>query len=458
MKLTKYFLTFLIAFSFLQNIRGQDNIYFNFDYCIFRGEENKYILEVYYSVNQKSLIYIKQNNNFEASAKIHIELTDLNSGSVISDKLYRSPTVVSDTSDKRLNQKIVGQINYLIGEGKYKLKITGSDFNDSSKTDVLEQDFSVTDNDNSKIKVSDIELATNIQKSQNDKSTFYKNTLEVIPNPSNLFGMNLAEMFFYYEIYGLTESNISDNYYICYSVTNLNNETLISYCKNAKRTGESKADYGKVKIDSLDRGSYFLKITVADSLRQISFSSEKKFYIFNSGKIIAPLNPQDEYLKSEYAIMKEEELDKEYNYAQYIMTEKDKRRYDDYKLVDAKRKFMYEFWKSKDDNPNTPSNEYKINYFKRVKEANNNFKEAYKEGWKTDRGRIYLVYGKPDDVEKFPFEANKKSYEIWKYDTVEGGGECVFIEKQSLTGVYWLAHSTFRGELRNEDWESDLNQ
>lgn len=448
----------LLFLLYYLNGFSQENIYFNFDFSVFKGEDQKSILEIYYSVNQKSLKYIKSGNDFEAAAKIDILVTDMTNNTVVIDKSYKSPSVAADTSDEKLKQKIVGQINYLLIDSRYKLKIIGSDFNESSKSDIFEEDFTIDNNSNTNVRCSNIELSTFIQKSQNEASNFYKNTLEVIPNPSNLFGMNLKELYYYFEIYGLSESNISDEFTVNYLISNLNNEIVVSFDKKVKRTSESKAEFGKINIDSLERGSYFFKVNIKDSIRKLDVMSEKKFYIFNNKGNISPLNPQDEYLKSEYAIMEEDALEKEFKYAMYIMMERDISNFNELNSIADKRKFMYDFWKSKDNIPGTLQNEFKINYFKRVLEANKNFKEAYNEGWKTDRGRIFLIYGKPDDIERFPFESNKKSYVIWKYYQVEGGGECVFIEKQSTTGVFWLVHSTFRAELKNPEWEKELQQ
>ena len=140
------------------------------------------------------------------------------------------------------------------------------------------------------------------------------------------------------------------------------------------------------------------------------------------------------------------------------MSDQDRDRFEDLTKLNDKRKFLFEFWKAKDINPNTQVLESKITYFKRVSEANKSYKEAYTEGWKTDRGRIYIIYGQPDDVEKYPFESQSKSYEIWKYNSIEGGGECSFVEIQQATGVYKLVHSTFRNELRNMDWRDQIDK
>lgn len=452
----KLFIFIVLLILTGSKISAQENIYFNFDYSIFKSDETNSVLEVYYSVNQKSLTYVKSGDNYEGFAKIHILLTNRTDNSIVIEKSFKSSSIVKDTSGNELSQNIIGQINFLIGDGYYKLKLTGSDFNNDKRLDVFEEDLSILNAAVTSVRMSSIELSTDIKKSANEKSIFYKNTLDVIPNPSNLFGMNLKELYYYFEIYGLNESNVSDEITIKYSVEDLNNKNILSFDKKIKRNSDSRVEYGKINIDSLQRGSYYFRIKILDPSKNLSLSGEKKFFVFNISNQVTSNSQQDDYLISEYPAKDEKDLDKEFAVAAYLMTEKEIDRYEDMKNLDLKRKFMYDFWKSRDSNPGTPQNEFKIGYLKRVNEANNNFKEAYKEGWKTDRGRVYLVYGKPDDIERFPFETTKKSYEIWKYDSVEGGGECVFIEKQSTTGVYWLVHSTFKSELKNYEWEKEL--
>lgn len=445
--------TFLFGYAF--HVICRDNIYYNFDYSVFRGENGKSILEIYYSVPQKSLKYTQSNGQFSADALIRITVVDLSDNKVILSNSYKTPSVVADTSEEVLNKKLIGQINYLLSPGRYKLQIKGSDYNDTLKNDYFEQEISIG-GDLSKLKISDIELSTLIQKSNNTEGVFYKNTLEIIPNPSGLFGMNLSELYYYFEIYGLTPENVSSDVLINYQITDLNNQVLISRKETIRADVESKAEFGKIQIDSLVRGTYIFKVILEDSLKNINISSEKKFFIFNN--LIAATNLSgNDFLKSEYGAMSKEEVENEFEKMNYILSEKEISRFNASKSINDRRKFLFDFWRAKDSNPNTPVLETKIAYLKRVSEANKTYTEAYKEGWKTDRGRIYIIYGKPDDVERFPFQADRKSYEIWKYYTVEGGGECVFIELQPTTSVYWLVHSTFRNELRNEDWELQLN-
>lgn len=433
-----------------------DGIFFNFDYSVFKGEDGKSILEVYYSVNQHTLRYVRNENNFEAGAMIDIQITEIPSNNIIYSNVYKSPSVVSDTAKEKNNQKLIGQINYILSSGIYKLSVYGSDFNDSTRKDIFEKEITVNEINSDIVKISDIEFSTSIKKADDSKSPFYKNTLEIIPNPSCLFGMNLNELYYYLEIYGLTPNNISDQFTLNYSVKDLNNVNLISFNKKLARKGDSKADFGKIFIDSLGRGSYIFRVSLIDSVKNINVSNEKKFYIFTNAKTLINTSDQNDFLKSEYPAMTEKELDDEYEKMIYIVNTQEEKRYESLKAVSDKRKFLYEFWKSKDINPETQALESKIAYMKRFNEANKFYKEAYTEGWKTDRGRIYIIYGKPEDVERYPFQSETKSYEIWKYETIEGGGECVFIEIQHSTGVYRLMHSTFRNELKNSEWEEQL--
>jgi len=143
----------------------------------------------------------------------------------------------------------------------------------------------------------------------------------------------------------------------------------------------------------------------------------------------------------------------------FLRTDNEKKAFESLPGLNEKRKFMFEFWKRRDPNQNTLQNEFKQEYLKKILEANQLFKEPFKEGWKTDRGRIYVTYGKPEEIESFPYSNDKKSYEIWKYEKLEGGAICAFMEiTQSGSGIYELVHSTIRTELRNDDWENKLYQ
>ncbi len=80
-----------------------------------------------------------------------------------------------------------------------------------------------------------------------------------------------------------------------------------------------------------------------------------------------------------------------------------------------KQKFFERYWKERDPDPSTSKNELKDEYFRRVNYANQHFSTMTLDGWQTDRGRILIKFGFPDDIERHPFEIDSPPYEIWQY-------------------------------------------
>ncbi len=108
------------------------------------------------------------------------------------------------------------------------------------------------------------------------------------------------------------------------------------------------------------------------------------------------------------------------------------------KADEEERKRLFDqFWAQRDPTPQTQKNELKEEFFRRVDFANRNFTEiaSGRSGWQTDRGRIYIVYGPPDQVNHSDAEINMPSTEIWFYDRL---GRKYFFADRTGDGVYRL--------------------
>jgi GWxTD domain-containing protein len=79
-----------------------------------------------------------------------------------------------------------------------------------------------------------------------------------------------------------------------------------------------------------------------------------------------------------------------------------------------REELFQEFWKKQDPTPVTSVNERMEEYYRRVRFANDNF-SGLRDGWETDMGRVYVIFGAPSDVERHPFDIDKKPYEYWYY-------------------------------------------
>src|SRR5262249_1200876 len=99
----------------------------------------------------------------------------------------------------------------------------------------------------------------------------------------------------------------------------------------------------------------------------------------------------------------------------YIITDDERRAFKKLETDDERERFIEEFWRRRDPDPDTDENEFREEYYERIAYANEHFTSGI-PGWKTDRGRIYITWGKPDEVESHP---SGGSYERESY---EGGG------------------------------------
>ena len=120
--------------------------------------------------------------------------------------------------------------------------------------------------------------------------------------------------------------------------------------------------------------------------------------------------------------------------------------------TDAEREhFIEQFWLRRDPTPATVENEFKEEYYRRIAYANDHFATPTLAGWKTDRGRIYIVYGPPDEKESHPAGGVYRRpadqggdttttipFEQWRYRYIEGVGTDIIVEfiDPTLAGEY----------------------
>jgi GWxTD domain-containing protein len=108
----------------------------------------------------------------------------------------------------------------------------------------------------------------------------------------------------------------------------------------------------------------------------------------------------------------------------YIVTGEERKIF--LELPDAEKDgYIDEFWKRRDPDPDTPQNEYKIEYEDRLQKAGNLFRGEGRPGWETDRGRIFILFGPPSERLTYPMDAGGYCREVWYY----GNLPVVFVDE-----------------------------
>ncbi|MFB3776293.1 MAG: GWxTD domain-containing protein [Bryobacteraceae bacterium] len=134
----------------------------------------------------------------------------------------------------------------------------------------------------------------------------------------------------------------------------------------------------------------------------------------------------------------------------YIISDEERTSFKRLSTDEERENFIEQFWLRRDPTPDTAENEFKEEHYRRIAYANERFASGI-PGWKSDRGRIYITYGPPDEREEHPSGGSYERpyeegggttstypFEIWRYRWIEGIGTDVLIEfvDPTMTGEY----------------------
>lgn len=168
-----------------------------------------------------------------------------------------------------------------------------------------------------------------------------------------------------------------------------------------------------------------------------------------------PDKQSKEEKKREKAIQKESEspykkwIEQE---VPYIITDEERQTFKKLSTDDERETFIENFWERRNPNPGNPENEFKEEYYRRIAYANEHYASGI-PGWKTDRGRIYIMYGPPNEIESHPSggtyerpasegggETSTFPFEDWTYNYIDGIGNNIQLEfvDPTMSGEYHL--------------------
>lgn len=124
----------------------------------------------------------------------------------------------------------------------------------------------------------------------------------------------------------------------------------------------------------------------------------------------------------------------------YIITDEERAAFKRLQTDEEREQFIENFWLRRDPTPDTVENEFKEEHYRRIAYANEHFASGI-PGWKTDRGRIYITYGPPDEIEDHSSggmyerppeegggETSTYPFQQWRYRYIEGIGTNIIIE------------------------------
>ncbi|NOZ60291.1 MAG: GWxTD domain-containing protein [Calditrichaeota bacterium] len=427
---------------------------FKTDFARFKTQGGDVYVEIYYSFLREGLTYRSTKDGFQAGCLLQTYIQKggkaMRVDSLVITDFIQSLTEISAT------QKFTEQTNIRLNPGEYTLFSRLTDLV-SKKSVVDSQSLKLAPFSAENLTMSDVQLASRITSQPKAENKFDKCGLRIMPNASLAYGTGFSKLFYYAEIYNLKfqpdkkESTFRTTYFIKDP-----NENIVKQVEGSVRQkpGSSAVIHGSFDLTGLISGFYTFYIEVIDDADGGKAVSKKNFSIYKPEDFIVKTAPKpiqkNQVSINEFKDMDEKSLDVYFEKIKYIALKDEKKIF---KKLDRNGKinFLNEFWARRDPEPRTKINERKAQYLRLLHYAEQKFTIGQKAGWKTDRGRVLLVYGKPDEVERFPADNSHKAYQIWHYYNLLGGVNFYFVDFRQI-GDYMLVHSTHPDEVQQEDW------
>ena len=412
-KLIFYYLLFISGFTFaqLENYSQKSGLQVKYyqDFMSFKGETDKTRLDVFVQVPYNAVQFVKTGQGFEASYSLSVSVYDEEKKNLITEKIWNEKIVAISfeltTSPENYN---LGHRSFELTPGRYTIETSLTD-NDSKNQYFSENVYQIKSFD-SMPSMSDIMLVA--------KKTVVEGNTKIIPNVSRNILTDRDQLSTFFEVYSDTARSLLVDYQI------LDKEEL----EITKKTTSISVNKGTTQIfnniDSLalNLGNYYLKVTLRDSSgKEYSFSVKS----FLSKWFGVPVSITD--------------LDKAIDQMVYIANPEDVSYINDAEDRMEKAKRFVAFWVKYDSNPADQYNPVFMEYYNRVAMANVNFTTYTIEGWRSDRGMVFIILGAPDNIERHPFEYYAKPYEVWQYYNLNRS--FIFIDNSGF-GDYRLSPET----------------
>jgi GWxTD domain-containing protein len=424
------------------------------DHQAFYNSETGPYLEVVFSFEGKSMKTVKNvEGQYIAQARCNVIISQGNN--VVKFAKFNAnstPSLLAKATDFMSIER------FTLADGQYQLEIEISDVNDSLAEPLKHSEPIEISHLSEGCFFSDIAFVSAFTNTIQDNA-FSKAGYDLIPYVSNYYPTSLDALMLYAELYNsrkLLGKKVSFAYTVCIT------DALQNELPNTKRIIRAEAEevlplLQTVDISNLTSGDYKIKIEMLDREGKVVCTQHRDF---TRNKILeSTYTPPSSLDISNTFVARYTNSDSLYAHIQSCLpiAESVERNTIDniLKNVDLKTRqsFMYTFWYRR--NSTNPESAWR-NYYQDVLAVQKEFGTRIKAGWQTDRGRVYLQYGKPSTRIIRNSNTDYWPFEIWHYYTTNTGlrDRRFLFYNTSLNYDMELLHSDIPNEVRNYDWKN----
>jgi GWxTD domain-containing protein len=371
---------------------------FSTDATIQPGVNGATEVRIDYRLGRTELLFERSPEGYNASYEIRVSFYQKK-------KLIAGDETVRDLKVARYAETIVrgedllDHVSFKVPPGKYRIQVDLTDLK-AERTSSTEFEFEVPAAPAGPIWFTDLSLGMFAV----DSTSAAGRAAALDPNPSRRYGENLSRFAFTGEVVDSRPPGVPDSTYrLHYQILSDLQSTVAQGDTAVARRGGRTPFLIHLLLGPLDPGSYRV---VLDLMSPIISPSK--------GKKAVPIRREKSFVVEQTAAAVALDPKTSLEVLRYIATDDELRDMDRLKTIEEKLAFWASFWKARDPSPETPQNEARDEFYKRVSYANQHF-TAGTQGWRTDMGRIYIKYGQPDEVVRNPFRFEGPPEEIWYF-------------------------------------------
>lgn len=439
------FVTFAAAFA-----QTEKPINLALDYARFKMDRENSYLELYYAFSPKQMTLKKINDKSYTELLLKFVIIDTITKEILVDRMWNLRNEFMDNGNEKY---LLGQSRFLLEYAPYKVKVFAMDINNPAMNDSASFSINIEKNDEKTVKISDIEFCTSIKQIERDTNNeFYKNSYEVRPNPYNIVDVKYPVLGYYLEVYNLKPEEIGNKIITKYGIYGNNGTELLSKSLTKSIKTGTSVEAGMINVSKLKGGAYDFVYSVSDSTGKKLTDGKRRFFLYDP-EAKASVDSVGSVSADEFVLMTDVEVDLMFNQASYIANDEEKKQFKKLASLEAKKNFLRQFWMNREyDQFNN-----KRDFIQRANFVESRFRTKWNQGWASDRGRVCLIYGIPEEsyIERGKETEKGKPYEIWFYPTVLNGTYFVFVDESGFNN-FRLVHSSHPNELHNEEWKSFL--
>lgn len=443
--------------------------YTSMDAVAFSRGNDSIQVEVYYSVLQKLLPFTKSGDKWIAPINGRIDIYQdgkvVRSASIHKEKSF---TGSEDELKQHIADDVVDGSFFMVpavSNTRAVLTLIGLNDTKQSYNDTLRREIEVPLRKPTKYQFSNVEFASQMEKTADKSNFFEKVGFIIIPNPSRTYGGNYTKLYYYTEV-DVPKSEVSGSNagVIRIQVLDGTGKEMFKTSEEVQLDAPVVPIIGSAEIEGLPTDAYVLQLTlmrgttVVDSVkRQFFYDSGIQLSEEDDAPAAANVDEATLYTDAGFGNLSELEVEERAKQTLYGATEIQKKSYDKLTELKARQQWLFDYWRAKDKEIGAPPLSQYRAFLKRVDEANRMFTVMKTPGWKSSRGRVWIQYGKPDQITGEPFAINSKPYIQWEYVSqkipLQSGSraEFVFVDKQG-GGNFILVSSNARGEVEEDDW------